>query len=440
MKGTVVLIAAALILRVRVKPGLMWGLAVVTGVLVVCMTCSVFFALGSDHRAGIDYRIFWGAGNDVWAGIDPYGADRFAELPFPHPPNVLPFFAAFALLPFPTSFLVWTAFNVVACVALVPLTQAALMAQDRLDGSAVPNPKPSWRLPEVVLFGLTCALILSDASLLTLALGQFSIMAAVALLAALAAQARGRPVAAGVLLALATVKVGTMLPFLLLFLRKEDWRTWVALALTTLALCLATVPATELPGRLMTVLDRIEQLQAPGQVNDYTFEGTQPENILGFESAFYRVGLRDRTVIRLAQFAAVLALGAWVARQVIGPRRLPRAAACALVALYSTLFLYHRSYDTVILVLPLVYCAGQARLGQGRVRWQFAACAIALLFVLNLNVEFLREATRLSLTWGAWGRVVQAVVLPYGTWLIVLAMVLLVSNRRGFKPRALATD
>jgi hypothetical protein len=430
IKGLSLLVAAALILGVRVKPGLVWGLAAITGVLVVCVAYSVYCTLGADHRAGIDYCIFWKAGSDVWAGIDPYGADRFAELPFLNPPSVLPFFAAFALLPFPTSFLVWTLLNIVACAGLIALAQTTLTAQERLDGSGVPSSTPSWRLPENVLLGLTCALMLSDASLLTLALGQFSIMAAVFLLAALTAQARGRTVAAGALLALATVKVGTLLPFLLLFVRRADWRAWITLAVTTLGLCLANDRPGELPGRLTRLLERIKYLEAPGQVNDYSFEGTQPENILGFAHAFYRLGLRDRKMIRLAEYAAVLLLGVWVVRQVHGRGRLPRIAACSLVALYSTIFLYHRTYDTVILAIPLVYSAGQARVAVGPARWQFVSCALALLLVLNVNVDFLRTVTRLSLEWGVSGSVVQAVVLPYGTWLILLGMVLLVKGAR----------
>jgi hypothetical protein len=432
-KGAAVLVAAALIFRVRVKPGLVWGVAAVGGVLVLCTLYSVFCALGTDQRAGIDYRIFRAVGSDVWAGVDPYAADRFAEHPFLNPPSALPLLAAFALLPFQTGFLIWGALNLLGCASLIAFARGTLAAQERLAGPAAGEPEPSWALPEVVLLGLTCALMVSDASLLAIALGQVSIMAAVALLAALAAQARGRPVAAGVLLALATVKVGTMLPFLLLFLRRADWRAWVALAVTTLALCLATVPATELPSRLATLFDRSQQLAAPGQVNDYSFEGTQPENILGFEHAFYRLGLRDRTTIRLAQYAAVLLLGAWVVRQLLG--RLPRAAACALVALYSTVFLYHRVYDAVILALPLVYSAGQARLASGRARYLFAGCAVAVLLVLNLNVDLLRLLTRLSLEWGGWGRAVQAVVLPYATWLILLAMLLLVRGARAKEER-----
>jgi hypothetical protein len=152
--------------------------------------------------------------------------------------------------------------------------------------------------------------------------------------------------------------------------------------------------------------------------------------MLGFDHAFYRLGLRDRRMIRLSQYAAVLVLGAWVAREVLGAGRLPRPAACSLVALYAMVFLYHRSYDTVLLVLPLAYSAGQARAASGVRRYLFAACAVSILMVLYLDIEFLRRIQGLSLGWGIWGRLVQATVLPYATWLVVLAMAFLVAGAR----------
>jgi hypothetical protein len=130
-------------------------------------------------------------------------------------------------------------------------------------------------------------------------------------------------------------------------------------------------------------------------------------------------------------------LGVWVAWQVAG-RRVPRAAARSLVALYSTVFLYHRACDKVILAPALVYSTGRARVATGRARWLCAGCALAVLFVLNLNVDFMRALTRLSPTWGPWGRMVQAVLLPGGTWLVLIAMACLVAGPR--LPRLPAGD
>jgi hypothetical protein len=407
LKATAFLLAVALIFRANLRPALVWVIAATTALLVAGVLCLLFGGLG------FDYRIFWDIGRGLWSGKDPYAAEHFVI----YPPTALPVFAVLGLLPFEASFVAWTALNFLACAALVPFASRILAGETGA----------GWRPPPVVLVGLSAALLVADAPVVTLYLGQLSIFEAVILLAALGAQSRGRPACAGALLALATIKVATMLPFLLLFLRKADRRTWLALIVTSFGLCLLSGRLGDLRGDMASLRERIKEVEAPGTVNDYSFEGTRHENMMGFEHAFYRLGLRDRRTIRLAQYAALLLLGAWVAREVVPGGRLPRAAACSLVALYSSIFLYHRSYDAVILVLPLVYCAGQARVSAGRTRYLFAACAVAVLAVLYLNIDLLRAMTTLSFEAGAvWGRVLQGVVLPYATWLVVLTMVLLV--------------
>ena len=131
----------------------------------------------------------------------------------------------------------------------------------------------------------------------------------------------------------------------------------------------------------------------------------------------------------------LLGLGAWVAYLVIRGG-LSRPAACALVALYSILFLYHRDYDTVILALPLVYGACQARAASGRQHRLFIAIGLLVIAILYLNAFLLRPLANLTLDWGLWGRVVQATVLPYATWLILQAMILLVCATRPTAARA----
>jgi hypothetical protein len=143
--------------------------------------------------------------------------------------------------------------------------------------------------------------------------------------------------------------------------------------------------------------------------------------MIGFDHLFYRLGLRDRRLIRTLTYLAVAALGLWTAWQVM-VRRLPGGAACSLVALYSMLFLYHRDYDALILTLPLVECAGRARSVSGAAGRLLAGVAVAAYLVLYLNLPILMGLTNRSLGWGVTGRLVQATLLPYATWLIVLAM------------------
>src|SRR5262249_9459917 len=90
------------------------------------------------------------------------------------------------------------------------------------------------------------------------------------------------------------------------------------------------------------------------------------------------------------------------------------------------------------LALPLAYCTGQARAAGGAARWLFAACAVAILLVLYLDLALLREVFQWSQTRGVWGRVVQAVVLPYATWSVLIAMVCLVLGARKVQAAAAA--
>ena len=197
---------------------------------------------------------------------------------------------------------------------------------------------------------MAICLSFSEASLKGFYLGQLGVFTAVMLVLALVAQGRGRPIWAGVCLFLATVKLLTLIPFLLLFLRRADRLSWVVLLALVLGSCADRTnrrPARS-PG---DAGQRAGELSAPGKVNDYSYEGTRNESIISFDHLFYRLGMRDCEWIRYAQALAMLALGAWVAYVVLG-NRLPRPAVACLVSLSSLLFIYHRDYDTLILALP----------------------------------------------------------------------------------------
>src|SRR5208337_4725686 len=279
-------------------------------------------------------------------------------------------------------------------------------------------------LPLVAIAALAICLSFSEASLKGLYLGQLGVFTAVMLLLALVAQGQSRPIWAGVCLFLATVKFVTMTPFLLLFLRRADRLSWVVLVALVLGSCALTGRIADLPGRLATLAQRAGELSAPGKVNDYSYAGTRNESIISFDHLFYRLGMRDRDWIRYAQVFALLTVGAWAAYLVI-LKDLPRPAAACLVSFFSLLFLYHRDYDTMILALPLAYCAGKVRVTTGPARWLYTACGLMAIAILYADALFLRLLTQRSLGWETWGRLVQATVLPYATWLILLAMLLL---------------
>ena len=128
------------------------------------------------------------------------------------------------------------------------------------------------------------------------------------LLLALLARQQGRLDRAGAFLAVAAFKPATALAFLVLFLRKADWRAWIALAVVSLGLSLAAAPPGAWPTLVAHNLHRIGASGGPGQINDYDFPRAISSDIVAFNHLFHRAGLRDRGLIGGLQWAAVVVL------------------------------------------------------------------------------------------------------------------------------------
>lgn len=377
--------------------------------LVGLLAAVAIVKLWVDLSSGIphDYRIFWLAGRAVLEGRDPY------QYPILHPQSALPIFALFALVPLEIGAKALVMGSSLACVGLVFLSRATLAAQ----GESSPRELTRGQLGILAL-----TLCLSNAENAGIALGQLHVLAAVLLIGAIWAQGINRPVLAGVMLALGTIKIGTMLPVLLLFLRRRDGLTWIVMVTIVLLLCLPVGSLTGFKNSSAQILARIDSYGAAGMVNDYSYKGPSHEMILGLDHGFYCLGMRDRTSIRNGALLGLGVLGVWILRDLLGPRPLPRGAACSLVILYSVIFLYHRYYDLVILALPLVYSVSmsRARPWERSFPWRIGAAAILLSLFFHQRLLLLIE--RASLRLGVTGQLIQGLILPYSTWLVLTAM------------------
>lgn len=394
----------AVLLRVRLPRWLAWAVAAF-GAAVFLLFAGIDYRHDSD--AGKDFRIFWAAGRAILSGEDPY-----QEPAFLNPPTALPLYTALGLMPYDPSRAVWTAFNVLGYLALVPLAQRTI--------SALPDERPA-RSPPWILAVLAAAVVLSYTCRFGLLMGQVSVFVVLVLMAALYAQARGRPVLAGLPLALATVKPGTLIPFVLLSLR--DRRGWLTSAVALPAFCLLfallTNPPLSLVERCRECLANIQKRSQAGGYNDYSFDNRMSHaGIVSLDHAFYCVGLRDRGLIAGLQLAVLAAIGLWLAWRFTTDRRLPPMAAAAMVACYSCVFLYHRFHDLIILVIPLVYATGRSLEERGAARWLYSACVVAVLGALYLRVGWLGTLSE-NLDDGLGGRLLGIFVLPYVTWLVL---------------------
>lgn len=370
--------------------------------------------LAGSPSLGHDHLIFREVGQDVRLGLDPYDPARYGGHPFLHPPSTFPFFALLSVGPERAS--VFAAAVVYSAMALGLVFLSWLVLRDEGDPGAS-------GLGPFELGALGSALALSDATTATVDLGQISVVASALILLALWARARGRPWLAGAALGVATMKVGTVVPFLVLFCRKVDRAAWPALALTVGGLCLATGHPERLPGQCRRIVQCIGELSRPGAVNDVSYQGPENEWILSVEHALYRFGVRDRSALRLGQFAVLGVLGAGLAA-VAWRRSTPPGLAASMTALYSVVFLYHRTYDAVLFALPMTYALGQARLASGRGRWTWVLAIVAMLGVLYLRRRTLETLTLAVPSLGLAGRLVEVLILPIGTTATLAAMLL----------------
>jgi Glycosyltransferase family 87 len=385
-----------------------------------CFFIRLIVLLGSESLLYHDFEVYWTAGRAFWAGQDPYTTQNRPLFPLNYPPNDLPLFALLALLPIWKSFCIWTALNAGLCLGLVPLSCRLLQ------GEREPAPGGAGRYLEPDVEGvLSVVVLLSIAAWMTIDVGQASLIVAASLLLALLAQQRGRPIIAGIGLAVAAIKPSIMVPFLLLFHRKADIPAWITLILATGLVSLTTSAPLEFKDRCITMLDLAVKHEAAGQINDYSSLSKASESIIGPAHALWRLGIENRQAIRVLQGGLVLGTGSLLAWLTIGSR-LPREAAISFVALYSMMFLYHRWYDMVILVVPLTFATHRTLSARGSLRTLYFSAVVLMVVALNPSSRFYEfvqdQSWKLSYTIGA---LVRAIILPWVTWLILVATALL---------------
>jgi len=424
--GVLALVIAAL-LRRRLPAGLCW---LAFGLSVLAIAHGTF----TTKQSATDARFFWQAGQDVAQGLNPYERPTILN-----PPTAFPLYLAFGALPLEGFLLTWHAFNLAGSICLVFLAyqaltppQAAEMAADGERRGVSPTCtgqtlhtsglRPDARLPTALLAVVSAAAFLSFANRYGLFLGQLSLLVTLVLVGAVWLQGRGLPLTAGACLALATIKPATMLPFLLLFLRRKDWKTWLSFGVCGCLLAFLTIPPADMPGRLAQCLENIRQAGQPGHVNDYSFENANNRELISFDYALYHLGLRERRPVQLAQLSLLALLGCWVGWQVTRNPRWSRAGCFALVSCYAALFLYHRLYDLLILAVPLVYGVALARAERGATRWWYGCTCLCILGALYLRLALLKEWTAFAQQPGLAPRLVEGLLLPYGTWLTLAAL------------------
>jgi hypothetical protein len=407
--------------RGRVSRAWSW-LLVIAAVALTLGRCYVLFDKGV---AGGDYYAFFDSGLDVWEGRDPYAPNTRVMVDPPpkavngnvalNPPNTLPLFALFAVAPFEAGYRLWVATNIILAVVLVVLSARVLAAENN-------SPKaPAERMP----LPLWIATALSSWSFFVCVInGQITTLVSAAVVAAIWAR-RKHPGWAGLFLSIASFKPNTLVPFLMLFLRRRDLRAWVVMAAAGLALTFVAVSPGSLPGRLRSLSDRIVEYGSPGRINDPTFENYNNASMLGIDRMLVCLGVTNLQRARIVQAVVLVAAGLLLFRDVVVRRTLDGPAAGALIALYSVVFLYHRLSDAVLLIFPFTYAAHRARVVEGSARVLYSLSALVVLITLFVPGSFLDALNGPISPGNVIGLTARMLILPVATYGVISAFVLL---------------
>ena len=359
-----------------------------------------------------DFEVYYQTGSAVVRGTDPY-ASKLSQYLI----NALPMFALFAILPFRVSSALWYAVNLISLFLVVRLCQL-IVKQSKASGSGVP-----WYGDAHV----TLAVLLAGATTWGLDAGQLVIWTTLWIYTAIHALGRKREVTAGIALAAASFKITASFPFLLLLLDRKHWKAWIAFAAVLALLCLCLYSPGRLAGLAAGQAENVRQARQVGEINDYSFSGPFHDDMLGLEHWLYCLGLRNSGVISLVQLGILLVIGLGLLREYlvrVRPVDEPRHA--VLLCLFSCVFLYHRSYDSLILALPVFYCVARARDESQRRAMMYKVIATGLVLVLNFpRGGVLIRLSNWSQGSGLAGRLVQILVLPYCTWILLASLFLL---------------
>ncbi len=419
--GAVFALLLGLPLRARWMRTMLWSVAAL-GMLSYAVTI-VRDEMGDDSRA-YDLEYFWQSGNLMREGKSPYEQPSTMN-----PPTAFPLYWLVSTVTFDEARLLWAMLLALGATALIVFARRILI--DAGDENAR---RLEWPLIGV----LTAVVCLSRSNRFGIELGQLALPITLCLFWAFRSLLHGATTQAGIGLALASVKTPTLLPALILFLRKREWKTWLVMSGVGVALVLSMTAPWNIVPRCQECLHNIAGTREPGKIDDYEISNSRNNSMVAFNQLFNRLGVEDRGTVALLQNVVQLLLGLWIAWLAL--RRLETPAAMSVVAVFSMLFMYHRIYDLLILSLPLTYAFGKARAEKGLSRWLFVACAACLLLSMNIREWLVADPrARVLAIQDTTSTLLRMFVLPYLTWLVLASLFLLVLAER-VRIRAMRKD
>ncbi len=388
--------------------------------VLVLLACAEFawrgpvrnYQLNHNHQEN-DFTTFYSAARAWSQGSNPYDLENLRQvlrsaggpgdasiLPSVNPPVTLPLLAPVALLPFQQSVALWNALQAVLLAALVWSLVRLI------------SPQPRYAYLLLAFFAIALGPVQTSVGM-----GQLALPACALIVLGVLADARGRFVAAALLMTLATAlkpQLGA-LP-LLVVLARGGRRSWVAagaLGAAILAAGILPLQANNVPW-FSSLHSATAATFAPGAINDPSPANPRSQLLLNLQ---YPLGL----IAGGGFWTSVAGTATGLAIAMLGALRLrARRDAAGIVLLYSLvslgslLAMYHRFYDAAVLVLPMAWAVPSLQ-GPDR-KLAVAMLLLALPFLLPGAVPAAMPALEhLRENW-AW----RCLVMPARVYLLVL--------------------
>lgn len=326
---------------------------------------SMAYAVATASRHAQDLRVFQLGAREWLDGTYKMGAGPI----FLHPPFAVPLLAPLALVSFDKLVLIWLLLNIAATIVTI-------YAVIKLYGSgwgATPR------------FYLAAFLLTWAPFRVTLRAGQMSLMITALLLGSLLARQSKRQILSGILLALSLSKYSLTYPFLLYLIWKREWKILGTAALTLALLTQIFLWWLQMPA--LTMLKEYFHAVGSQMAGGSGFTGTTEIKVLLF-------GLTGNESVTFVS-TIVLCVVALVAMAVVFKRTVRceniHFAILSLFALWSS---YHRTYDSVICILPAALLIDFVVRGKLR---KFSWIGLGALGLLVLSIPgFLTERLHLD--------------------------------------------
>jgi hypothetical protein len=286
---------------------------------------SLAYSVATAPQEGIDLRIFQRAAQNWLAGSFVFESGP-GHL---YPPFALPMLAPLALFSIENLLIAFLLINLAATAATLYLC-VKLYGED-------------W--PPGIWIYLSAFLIAWAPFRVTVRNGQISLIITALVLGALLARRRKKHLLSGLLLGLSLFKYSLTLPFFLYILWKREWK--IAVSALILPAVLTQVSAWHLGISAIEAVGR--SLRAVGELqtaNHLDYTGTTEIKLFIFSLTG-----GNRSLTSLLTLALAVAALAWLAA-LFSRRPGCENAHFAALALFALWVAYHRTYDSVLCIMP----------------------------------------------------------------------------------------